>query len=180
MGYYLYLQIRFINDYCYISIIVTKATSSPVGGTVDPTSDTSAAVATSSATASSSTTASLAATTAAMASATAATTASVDPLSFQNIPPIESQEVISSLYQHFNQSEMSQLVEGSLLILTITTFLVISTSYWERNILFNFPFVLDGAWIDPAVAAAAAVAHHPGLSADPYHPEYGIARYVIC
>ena len=37
-------------------------------------------------------------------------------------------------------------------------------------------FLADNAWIDPAVAAAAAVAHHPGLSADPYHPDYGIGR----
>ena len=42
---------------------------------------------------------------------------------------------------------------------------------------FIFIVVLDGAsWIDPAVATVAAVAHHSGLSADPYHPEYGLAR----
>ena len=35
---------------------------------------------------------------------------------------------------------------------------------------------VDGAWIDPATAAAAAIAHHPGLSAVPYHPDYGDGR----
>ena len=37
-------------------------------------------------------------------------------------------------------------------------------------------YFLDSAWIDPAAAAAAAVGHHPGLSTDPYHPDYGIGR----
>ena len=50
--------------------------------------------------------------------------------------------------------------------------MLVKNSFLKRC-LFIFA---DNAWIDPAVAAAAAVAHHPGLSADPYHPDYGIGR----
>ena len=74
---------------------------------------------------------------------------------------------------------MPQLGEGNNLMLTKKQE-VISKFYHlldKNSFLHRCVFILvDNAWIDPAVAAAAAVAHHPGLSADPYHPDYGIGR----
>ena len=114
-----------------------------------------------------------------MASATAATASSVDPLTFQSIPPtLESQEVISTLHQYFNQSEMPQLGEGNNLRIVQKQEVISKYHLLDKNSLLKCCVLIfaDNAWIDPAVAAAAAVAHHPGLSADPYHPDYGIGR----